>query len=87
MDTLDSLTREGIKNMLRSSVLDIIFTKADGTERAMKCTLNEEFIPARESSVDSATPRKVNAEVCPVWDMESQAWRSFRWDSLKKIAI
>ena len=85
MNYLDSVSREGVKNILRTSVIDVVFTKADGTERIMKCTLNEEFIPVREAT--STTPRKVNPEVCPVWDMENQAWRSFRWDSLKKIVL
>jgi hypothetical protein len=87
MNYLDPVVREGVKNILRASVIDITFTKADGSERVMKCTLNEEFIPAREESETPTSVRKVNPDVCPVWDMENQAWRSFRWDSLKKIAI
>jgi hypothetical protein len=85
MNYLDSVAREGVKNILRASVIDVVFTKADGSERIMKCTLNEEFIPAREAS--STSTRKSNPDVCAVWDMENQAWRSFRWDSLKKINL
>lgn len=85
MSFQDSEVREGIKNILRSSVIDVVFTKADGSERTMKCTLSEEFIPARDDSTTST--RKSNPDVCPVWDMENQAWRSFRWDSVKKINL
>lgn len=84
---LDNVTREGIKNILRASVINVHFTKADGSTRVMKCTLNEEFIPLRDSDTPPATPRKVNPDVCPVWDMENQAWRSFRWDSITKIEL
>ena len=84
MNYLDDVSREGVRRILRTSVLDVTFTKVDGTERVMKCTLNEEFIPQTNRSEST---RKVNPEVCAVWDMENQAWRSFRWDSLKKIAL
>lgn len=86
MNNLDGISREGIRNILRNSVIDVHFTKADGTTRVMKCTLNEEFIPPRDSETSDST-RKVNPDVCPVWDMENQAWRSFRWDSITKIEI
>jgi hypothetical protein len=52
----------------------------------MKCTLNEEFLPKIEAQ-ENTTSRAVNPEVCPVWDMENQAWRSFRWDSITGIKI
>lgn len=83
---LDSVVREGIRNLLRQSVIEITFTKADGSSRVMKCTLSEEFLPKAEKK-ENATPRNVNPDVCPVWDMENQAWRSFRWDSITKIDI
>lgn len=86
MNDLDNVSREGIRNILRSSVIDVHFTKKDGSARVMKCTLNEEFIPQRENET-SENARKSNPDVCPVWDMENQAWRSFRWDSITKIEI
>lgn len=84
---LDLVSREGIRNMLRASVIEVTFTKSDGTSRTMKCTLNEEFIPQKDTTTEPTTARKVNPDVCPVWDMENQAWRSFRWDSITNIAI
>jgi hypothetical protein len=29
--------------------------------------------------------KKVNEEVMPVYDLESKAWKSFRWDSIKEV--
>jgi hypothetical protein len=85
---LDGAAREGIRNILRNSVVEITFTKADGSSRVMKCTLSEEFLPTVEKNHDeNATKRAVNPDVCPVWDMENQAWRSFRWDSITGIAL
>lgn len=81
---MDGITREGIRNLLRQSVVTITFTKTDGTVRDMKCTLSEQFLPAQEVS---ESKRKSSSEACPVWDMEKQAWRSFRYDSINKITI
>ena len=34
-----------------------------------------------------STNSKQNPAVLPVFDVEKDAWRSFRWDSIKKIAF
>ena len=81
---LDDVSREGVRRILRTSVLDVTFTKVDGTERVMKCTLNEDLIP---QTTRSETPRKSNPDVCAVWDLENQSWRSFRWDSIQTVGV
>lgn len=86
MNYLDEVSRDGVRRILKTSVIDVTFIKADGTERVMKCTLDETFIPQVEKK-EGAKTKTPNPEVCAVWDMEQQAWRSFRWDSLKKIAL
>jgi len=85
-NNLDELGREGVRRILRTSVIDVTFVKADGSERVMKCTLDEQFIPQVEKK-EGAKTKTPNPEVCAVWDMENQAWRSFRWDSVKGITI
>lgn len=84
MTELDDVAREGVRNMLRNRVMEITFTKTDGTERVMKCTLQETVIPQRE---DTGKTRAANPEVCSVWDVDKQAWRSFRWDSITRIEV
>ena len=59
------------------------FTKSDGTEREMKCTLKEEFIQQYEKKTDRV--RKENEDVLSVWDLDNNGWRSFRVDSIKHI--
>ena len=81
---MDGITKEGIRNLLRQAVVTIVFTKGDGTVREMKCTLAEQFLPAQEVT---ESKRKSSPDACPVWDMENQAWRSFRWDSISKISL
>ena len=48
--------------------IEVTFTKKDGTERIMKCTLKEEFIPV-EHRPKQDSDRKPNPETMAVWDM------------------
>lgn len=81
---MDGITKEGIRNLLRQAVIMITFTKANGTVREMKCTLSEKILPAKEVT---ESHRKSSSDNCSVWDIDAQAWRSFRWDSINKISI
>ena len=68
-----------LTNLLKKNILEILFTKADGSERKMICTLKYEHLPKEE--IKEST-RRENVDVIPVWDLELMAWRSFRPDSL-----
>jgi hypothetical protein len=61
----------------------VVFTKSDGTERELLCTLKEEFIGAYEKKTERV--KKENPDVMSVWDLENNGWRSFRIDSVKRI--
>ena len=58
----------------------ITFTKVNGDERIMDCTLQEHMIPET-----SGSNRKENEEVLPVLDINKGEWRSFRVDSVTKV--
>jgi len=76
--------RQDIKKLLHERVLTVLFTKKDGTKRAMLCTLLPEHLPAVDKQHgDEAKPaKKQSKESIAVWDVESKAWRSFRVDSI-----
>jgi hypothetical protein len=76
--------KEWLIGVLKSEeYVDVLFTKADGTERQMRCTLNENKRTADFSP--KSTERKKSDEVLPVFDIENQGWRSFRLDSVKNV--
>ena len=58
----------------------ITFTKVNGEERVMDCSLQEHIIPPTK-----AKNRKENEEVLPVFDINKGEWRSFRMDSITNI--
>jgi len=60
--------------------MKITFTKVNGEERVMECTLQEHMIPETNPA-----NRKENEEVLPVFDIDKGSWRSFRLDSITNI--
>lgn len=82
MDT-DTISKSNIMNMLKSGIVNIRFTKVDGTERVMKCTLVEGIVKSYEKTTDRE--KKTNENICSVWDVDKEAWRSFRYDSILEI--
>lgn len=73
---------------LKESIVDVTFTKADGTVRNMACTLLEEKIPPvflnGTEQMEQKT-RKTNPDVIAVVDIDVNQWRSFRVDSVTKF--
>lgn len=80
--------RADILKLLHEDVCEVKFTKTNGEERSMWCTLKTELLPPPpevKEDVEEKKPRKKNDEVISVWDLEKEAWRSFRIDSLITI--
>jgi len=76
--------RTQILTGLHSGIITVVFTKVDGTERTMKCTLNREYLPEQTDIQEHETKSKTKPDTSiAVWDVEKEAWRSFRWDSIK----
>jgi hypothetical protein len=76
--------RESVHTLLQTTSVTVDFEKANGEFRSMKCTLRED-LGAKYTVKENATPKKPNPDVCVVWDVNQAAWRSFRWDRLKRI--
>lgn len=80
----DKKGKEWLKSVLHNETVTITFEKKDGTERVLKCTLNESKIPSEKMPSGESTKQK-NEDVQPVFDLDVGEWRSFRWNSVKKI--
>lgn len=80
---LENEGKEWLTGILRDFVVEVKFSKKDGTDRVMRCTLQESSIP--ESAKPKGTNRAVSEDSIRVFDTEKNEWRSFRWDSVKSI--
>lgn len=68
-------------------VITVYFTKKDGTNRVMKCTLLPEYIQDNRQLLQEDKPaRAENPDVMAVWDVEANGWRSFRIDSVTGVS-
>lgn len=79
--TLGVLHDENIRDLC------VTFTKKDGTERNMRCTLVEGRIPAdkKPTQQTSTTSSQIAGSAVRVFDTEKNEWRSFRWDSVTQV--
>ena len=75
--------KDWLLTLLREQEITVTFVKKDGSERKMVCTLSENKIPVEKAP--KGTEKVKNDEVVPVFDIENQGWRSFRWDSITGI--
>ncbi len=73
-----------VREILRERELTITFTKKDGTERVMRCTLDPAKLPVQENK-ETSTTRKINTETMSVFDTDAQGWRSFTKKSVKCV--
>lgn len=88
-NTLDNdidVFRGWLKGVLTVQPATITFTKKDGTERVMNCTLRGDMLPVVEIKEDK-TPRKQSDSVLSVYDLEAQGWRSFTLNTVKRVSF
>ena len=87
-------TTDNFKNLLRTKLREnevgVTFTKRDGTERRMLCTLSTSRIPgehAPQGTGDTGSTETLSKEALRVFDVEKTACRSFRYDTIKSVTF
>jgi len=78
--------REKYLETLRVSEAEVVFTKANGEKRTMRCTLDLNQIPAEMVPNTDGNVTKVNESVIKAYDLDKQGWRSFRIDSVESFS-
>jgi len=68
-----------LQEQLRTRVLRVTFTKADGSKRVMRCTTKPSLLP--EPIVEN------NDHLVTVWDLENAGFRRFRKDAVLEAEI
>ena len=81
-----ALYKNWIKDVLHLTPAVVEFVKKDGSIRKMNCTTSKEFIPSQPVK-ESKSNRPANEDVLAVYDLEINAWRSFRFDSVRSVTI
>jgi len=93
LKNIDDITEANLhawlKSMLQMGPATITFTKVDGSERVMKCTLEAKDLPPAVPLAEGKTPRKetVSTKALRVFDLEKKEWRSFTTKNVKRIEL
>ena len=79
------MDRYDLTTKLVSGIHNITFTKVDGSERTMPCTLDPAILPVVEITEEKKVPRKINPDTMRVYVTDINEWRSFRLENLISI--
>lgn len=78
------LTYDNIIEQLENGIVRLSFIKVkDGQVRNMRATLKEDYIPRPDGDPDKRKPLQDKKEVVRVYDLDLEAWRSFRVNTLQ----
>lgn len=77
------MTKEDLSVKLKEAIAVVTFENVDRNIRVMKCTLLAEHLPIHEGF----SKKPINENVMTVWDLDNNAWRSFRIDSIKSVSF
>lgn len=67
---------------LKTTGMEIVFTKQNGEDRTMRCTTNMNVIPQNEHPKGVMNGYTRNNAI-RVYDIDKQAWRSFYANTVK----
>lgn len=75
-----------LKAALQERPIRVLFEKADGNLREMFCTTNIELVPWPDNPTEGSSDilKEKDPNLFVVWDLEKEAWRSFRFERLKE---
>ena len=77
------MTIEELRKLLKTDLVTVTFTKKNGDKRVMLCTLIPSYLPGGEAGGSSTSVP--SDSIVTVWDLEQDAWRSFKFDTINSI--
>lgn len=88
-DLTEASLHSWLKMVLNQQPATITFTKLDGTERVMNCTLEVSKLPPAVPLAEGKTPRKesTSTKALRVFDLDKQEWRSFTIKNVKSVTL
>lgn len=79
------INKNELKQLLKKKTVEIKFKKKDGSDRTMNCTLVSDAVPVYEKKTERTRPE--NDNVLAVWDLDKEAFRSFKLDSIIEYKV
>jgi hypothetical protein len=83
-EVIETQAKLKLKERLQTGVVQVTFTKKDGSNRVMLATLNEDLIPGDKKPKGTGKSSD-NGNTFAVYDTEADGWRSFNFDTVTNI--
>lgn len=88
----NTITPDTLYALLRENECVITFTKINGEQREMPCTLRPDVVPPAPTPKvlaegEVAKVKKVNPDVVNVWCTDKKEWRSFRFANFISVKV
>lgn len=76
--------RDTLLKDLQDQVIKVTFTKVNGEQRVMRCTLMPHHLPPNTDTnyLIQEHRKEENLKTLAVWDLDNGGWRSFRIESV-----
>jgi F0F1-type ATP synthase gamma subunit len=81
------INKDKLTELLKNKYVKVTFTKLDGSERKMTCTLHEDVVKPYEAKTEKKKQKKEDSNLIAVWDVEKDAFRSFKLDALTDYQV
>lgn len=81
-----AVIRAGLQALFATGIFNVTFIKSDGILRTLKVTTDTDRLPLDVMPSETKVSRAVNEANATVFDLDAQAWKSFKIDSLISIS-
>jgi hypothetical protein len=90
------ITKEELAKQLKETTCEVVFTKTDGSERVMKCSLQSDVLKPYLDEIEKRNKQLLmegkeikqkpeNPNLIAVIDVENNGWRSIKLDTIKSV--
>lgn len=76
-------TAQFLRDLLKNGTYSVKFTKVDGSERTLRCTLRSDILPP--APITEGAKRKSSPDTISAWDTENSGWRSFKISNIISV--
>jgi len=85
----NTITPEALHTLLLENECVITFTKINGEQRDMPCTLRPDVVPPPTVLAEGevAKVKKSNPDIMNVWCTDKKEWRSFRLANFISVKV
>lgn len=83
--TDSQMDKDQYQQLLREHIMRVVFVKANGQTREMRCTTRSDLLPVAESAETGNA--RIPSPAVVAWDLDIHEWRSFKPERVSEYQI